>query len=416
MVVAHLLVVDDSRGERKRVQIKLRDLARLQRPEFAENLRDLAPHVGSQVAGIGPRVAQELCLIERLRRLEGPVGRHPVPPVHVALELGQIIELGWLDPVGLSLNASDGEGMPDDAVEDHPGIVFPREAVAHKLERDLAVACQKLPEGLRLERANLIVSSHDHREYRGLDPTDAPEKILSAVADGVIASGVKAHDPVGLAPAAGRCVKSVVVGQRPQAGEGVSDSGLGQGAEPEPPGWLSLAPGELQDVAEDELSFSAGVCGADQLVCGSKETLDGRKLLSCPALANGFELESLGDDGERGEGPRLQRLVVVLRLLQGRKMTQGPGDLIPPALEIPIVSPCGAKKRGEFAGDRWFLGEHDSHGSSLSAAQTIRSPGESGQFVLTPGCRCQLSGRLAHLARELPTESRTYSGILPYTY
>src|SRR5207244_12837188 len=113
------------------------------------------------------------------------------------------------------------------------------------------------------------------------------------VVAGVVARRVQSHEPVALAPAPRRRVQGVVVGKGPQAAERIADRGLGQRAEPEPPGRLAHAPGQLQDVAEDQLALAAGVGGADQMVRGAEEALDDRELLSCTLLLEELESKSL---------------------------------------------------------------------------------------------------------------------------
>ena len=103
------------------------------------------------------------------------------------------------------------------------------------------------------------------------------------MADGVIPRRVQADDPVGLAAASGRGVECVVVGERPQAAEGVADRRLGERAEPEPPRRLARAADQLLDVAEDQLALAAGIGGADQLVGGAEQAPDDRELLARPA-------------------------------------------------------------------------------------------------------------------------------------
>ena len=87
---------------------------------------------------------------------------------------------------------------------------------------------------------------------------------------------------------------------------------------------LPRAPGQLQDVAEDQLPLAAGVGGADQLVGGAEEALDDRELLARPLLVDRLELEPLGDDRERRQRPLLQGRVVVLRLLRAWPGAPGP--------------------------------------------------------------------------------------------
>ena len=129
---------------------------------------------------------------------------------------------------------------------------------------------------------------------------------------------------------------------------------------------LPVAAGQLQDVAEDQLALAAGVGGADQLVGGAEQALDDRELLAGPLLVDELEPEPLGHEGQRLQRPLLQGRVVVLRLLQGDEVPQGPGHLVAPALEVPVVPLRGAEEGGELAGDRRLLGEHDSHATLAS--------------------------------------------------
>src|SRR5262249_11505810 len=101
---------------------------------------------------------------------------------------------------------------------------------------------------------------------------DAPEDPARAVADGVVPRRVQAHDPVSLAPAARGCIQRIVVGQRTQAAEGVPNGRFCQGAQPEPPSGLPGAASELQDVAEDELPFAAGVRSTGRPSAATKGT------------------------------------------------------------------------------------------------------------------------------------------------
>ena len=233
VVVAHLLVVDDLTREGQGLEVEPADLVRPDRPEVAQDARDLGLHVAAQVARVGPRVRDRLPLVERLGRLQGRVGRHPVPTVHVPLQLGQVVEQRRLDPLLLARDVADDEGVTLHAPEPLLALGFLPEAVAREREEDAAIAGHQLPEGLRLEGADLVVATSDQGEHRRLDPAGAPQEAASPVADGVVARRVQSHDPVGLAPAPRRGVERVVVGGRPELAEGVANRALGQGAEPE---------------------------------------------------------------------------------------------------------------------------------------------------------------------------------------
>jgi hypothetical protein len=366
VVVPHLRVVDEATGESEGPQVQPGDLVGLERPQSFQEGGELLFHVAGQVARVGARVGDQLGLVEGLGCLEGGVGRQAVPPVHVPLQLRQVVELRRQLTLLLAIDGPDHEGVALHPVEDRAGGLLLRKPVPGGLERDLAVERQEFPERLGLERTDLIVAPDDHRQHRGLHPTDTPEEASGVpVADGVVAGRVEPHDPVGLAAAAGCGVERVVVGKRPQAPKGVADGTRGQGVEPEPPGRLGSHPGQFQDVAEDQLAFPAGVRGADQLIGGAEEALDDGELLAGTLLIEKLELEAVRDEGQRGQRPLLQGRVVILGFLERDQVAQRPGHLIALTLEVAVTSGAGPKEGGEFAGDRRFLGEHDSHDTSM---------------------------------------------------
>src|SRR5262249_49140084 len=133
-----------------------------------------------------------------------------------------------------------------------------------------------------------------------------------------------------------------------------------------PPGGLPGAAGELQDVAEDEFALAAGVGGADDLLGRAEQPLDDGELLPGALVLDELESEALGHDGQRLQGPALEGRVVVLRLLQGDEVAEGPGHLVALALEIPIGWGGGAEKGGELRGDGRLLGKDASHRTTAS--------------------------------------------------
>src|SRR5262249_55586186 len=119
---------------------------------------------------------------------------------------------------------------------------------------------------------------------------------------------------------------------------------------------------ELQDVAEDELPFAAGVRGTDDVLGSAEQALDDCKLRPGALFLDNLESKVFRDDGERLERPALERRVIVLRLLQGDEVPEGPGDLVALALEVAIGSRSGSEKGSEFAGNRRLFSEYDFHG------------------------------------------------------
>src|SRR5208337_3910441 len=276
-------------------------------------------------------------------------------------------ELRRLDSLRLAFDAQDVEGMSLDAPQHRLGVLFPDESVARELENDLAVSGQQLPERLGLEAADLVVAADDHGQHRRLDPADAPEQAAGAVADGVVSGRVQTDDPVGLVAAPGRRVQRVVVGQRPEAAESRADRLASQRIEPEPPRRFARAAGQLNDVAEDQLALTAGIGGGDQLIGGAEQATDDRQLLAGPLLVEGLEPEPLGHERQGLQRPLLQGRVVILWLLEGDQVAQGPGDLVAPALVVTVMPLRGAEEGRQLTGDRRLLGEHDLHATLASA-------------------------------------------------
>ena len=103
-----------------------------------------------------------------------------------------------------------------------------------------------------------------------LHPAYTPEDAIAAadltVADGVVASGVEADNPVGLAAATGGGVESVVVVAVLEVLEGHLNGLGGQRVEPEAANRFVFAMAQRQDVAEDQLSFPPGISGADNFL------------------------------------------------------------------------------------------------------------------------------------------------------
>src|SRR5262249_26235036 len=73
--------------------------------------------------------------------------------------------------------------------------------------------------------------------------------------------------------------------------------------------------------------------------------------------------------------PAFERRVVVLRLLQGDEVPEGPGDLVALALEIAIGPRSGSEKGSEFAGNRRLFSEHDFHGCGFGFSRVLRQEG-----------------------------------------
>ena len=113
VVVGDLAVVVDPGVGGEAGQVEPADLGRPLLAEVAEDAGHLGLEVAREVARVGPRVRDQLGLVERLRGLERGVGRHPVAAVHLALEVGQVVEQGGPLALGLLVDLGDAEGLVD---------------------------------------------------------------------------------------------------------------------------------------------------------------------------------------------------------------------------------------------------------------------------------------------------------------
>src|SRR5579884_3645048 len=111
----------------------------------------------------------------------------------------------------------------------------------------------------------------------------------------------------------------------------------------------------------------------------------------------------LRHEGQGGERPALQGRVVILGLLEGGEVAEGPGNLIAAALEIPLAAGPGLEERSEVTRDRRLLGEDDFHGmlrlsdGCLGRCAPVIVPGEYADkrtvfcsIVQSPGAACEV--------------------------
>ena len=98
-----------------------------------------------------------------------------------------------------------------------------------------------------------------------------------------------------------------------------------------------------------------------------EQAADDRQLLAGPFFGERLESEPLGYERQSLQRPLLQGRVVVLRLLEGDQVAQGPGDLIASALVVTVVPLRGAEEGRQLTGDRRLLGDHDPHATLASA-------------------------------------------------
>ena len=181
---------------------------------------------------------------------------------------------------------------------------------------------------------------------------------------GVSAGGVHAHDPIGLAAAAGRVFERLHLPAVAQRGEPFPDRLGGQGRDPQAPHGLS-APRELVEVGEDQLPLPSRVASVDDLRNRRRthKALHDTELLA--GLRVDLYLELLGDDGQRLQAPPLVLLAVSVGRRQLREVPYGPGDG-PPIPDqgalLPAVASQGVR---QVPGYGRFLGDDEPHERSI---------------------------------------------------
>ena len=158
------------------------------------------------------------------------------------------------------------------------------------------------------------------------------------MADGKKACRIQADDPVCLASAASGRVQRVEFRERPEAAKGVANRRLGERAEPEPTRRLSGAPDQVLNVAKDQLAFTAGIGGANQLVRRAEEPAHDRKLLAQSRLGDRLEPEPLRNKRKRCQCPLFQRRIVILWLHERDQVPEGPRHLVALSLVVAIAT------------------------------------------------------------------------------
>ena len=362
VMVADLAVVVEPPG----VHVEVHLLRMRQRGvglgQILEHLFHLRAHVVGQIAAVRARIGDELVgLVERLRQLERFVGREAELAVGLALQAGQVEQLGRRealvlqralgDPGGLALhlvahalggglvgNARFGGGLRVLllAVGCFRVGIDPKPLVIAKIRLQLPVI-------LRNEGLDLPIPPHDQAQRGRLHPAHGQVRVVFQRKG---AAGVHAHQPVGLTAAAGAFIERVVGRGGLEGRKALLNGRVGHGRNPQPLHGLGAA-GHLIDVAKDQLALPGRVRGAD----------DGRDLAAVHQLLHRLELaarvgqhlqrDALGQHGQRRHGPFLVSLVEFSRLAQGDQMADGPGDDVFLAIEKAVAPALHAQHPGD---------------------------------------------------------------------
>lgn len=306
-------------------------------------------HVLGDVARPGAGVGGELGLVEALRAGQRFAGRQPVAPVGLALQGGQVVEQQGVLPPRAPLAIGHRGGRP-------------RECARGGLRGGAGVEPRRRPEGdprapavesrlhpvvvPSLEVAAHDVAAADEGQGGCLHP---PEGVAAeAGRDGQRPGGVHAHQPVGLAARPGRRREAVVVVPVPEVGHPLGDRAVGERGDPQPPEGL-IAPQELVDVAEDELTLAPRVGGHDQGVRPLEAGPDDVELAPVAVIGypgTGLRVPGVPDPQAEGIrdygqilGPPPHCVPVGLRGFQLHQMPERVGDQVAVALQVAVPPP-----------------------------------------------------------------------------
>ena len=95
-----------------------------------------------------------------------------------------------------------------------------------------------------------------------------------------------------------------------------------------------MTPYFLQDPSLYKLPLLPRITTVDDELSLCHETLDDRQLSLVVIKLNGLYPEAIGDHRKDTEAPSLPFWMIVVRLLEGTQVSEGPGHDIPIALDI----------------------------------------------------------------------------------
>ena len=321
--------------------------------------------------------------------------------LHSTCRRGEVEEARRRLGAGLLLYVGDGEVAAFDGLQRRLPFFGLLHLALGGGEDDAAVEGGEHPVFLRLEVLYLEVAVDDHGQRGGLHAAYAEHLALGGgEAEGVEACGVHAEQPVADGAAEARLVEALVFALRLEVGEGLADGLFGEAADPEAlhgAGGFGL----LHHPALDELALLAGIAAVDDAVGGLHEALDDVELLLVALVGDELDAEARRYHGQRAEAPPLPVVAVVLRLLEGAEVAEGPGHLVAVALHVAVVRGVGPQHLGNLARHTGLLSNADNHFTISKGAPTRRG---FLSFQGTPrgGCRC---GRAAPRPLRRPLRS-----------
>ena len=352
MMVGHFLVVDD----RRRIAGDGDALA--ERHGVGDQIhqhRQPLGHVGSQVAAVGPGIGAELLFIEVLQVVQCLLRSEAQQSIGVPLECCQVVEGGRLLGFVLALHLFHRGGRTLTGGFQLFGIGFFVHAGAGSGKAG-QVQLYRIKRH-RLEGVDLGLPLDNKGQRRGHNAANVEGAVVQHRKQ---PGGVDTHQPVGLGPAEGCLMQTIIVRAGAQVGKALPDGGILHAGDPQPAYGLGAAR-QTVDGAENQLALAPGIAGVDHL---------GHVLPPQQGTQHIELIPFVLGDGE-APGLRQNRQVIiaplgVVRVIGGGigqpgQVPQAPAHQPAAALQVTVFAGSSAQYSGQRICHRGLLGNYQFH-------------------------------------------------------
>ena len=368
MVVGHLGVVEHLLRLRQRLALE-RGGEGLVAAQPLQDARTLGVDVVAEVGGVHAGIGGNLLLVEGLDELQRVVGRVGKLLVALHLQRGEVEQPWRRLPALAPGDGGHGERLLPDLSEQLQAAGVVGDGVDALLLVGLAHQCGK--GGAAVHRAQLpVLAGREvlylqlavHYQCQGgrLHPPDGEYLPALPVLHGVEARGVQPQQPVADGAGQAGLVEGLEVGGGAQGGEALADGLLGERRYPQPLHGAAGA-GLLHHPALDELALLPGIAAVDDEVGGLHQPLDDAELPLVGGVVDEPDAEAGWYHGQAVQPPGLPLRGVLVGLLQGTEVAEGPSHLVPVALHVPLLLYLCAQHLGNVPRHGRLFGYADYH-------------------------------------------------------
>ena len=309
-------------------------------------------HVLGQILAVRAGIGQQFLFVKLLGIIKGLLCRKSEQAVCFPLQGGQVIELGRLFCLSLTLDRSTDGRCSGTSRFQSVGLVHAGNAPtvcfqAARLDADRVIL-------FFLEAQDFCIPVHQHFQRRGLHPAHRQGFVIQHRKQ---SRCIDTHQPIRLCTAEGRSVQSIVVRIWAQVCKALLDSGILHAGNPEPL-YGFCAAGQLVDKTENQFSLPACVGrGSHAIHIGAVEQrAHNFKLLFL--FVRHDELPRLGQDGQILIPPLTVFFIVLARLGKGHQMPDAPADQIPATLPVAGLFFACPDHGGDATGHTGLFGDH----------------------------------------------------------